>query len=64
MKKVVETIQKEPKLVHLLKTFTNRQLADRVRLERKAMVRANEKKKLKKRGRKSSKKLQKSEQSL
>ena len=48
MKHVAEVIEKNTKLRHLLKTFTHRQLADRVRSMRKAMFRVNERKCLKK----------------
>ncbi|XP_028394544.1 uncharacterized protein LOC114518752 [Dendronephthya gigantea] len=52
MKKVIETLQKTPGLSHLLETFTHRQLADRVRSERKAIVRTKQKKKLKSKAKK------------
>jgi hypothetical protein len=52
MKTVAETVQKDPKLSHLLKTMTHRQLADRVRSERKAIVRADQRKELQKKAKK------------
>ena len=52
MKTVVETVQKDPKLSHLLKTMTHCQLADRVRSERKAIVRADQRKELQKKAKK------------
>ncbi|CAB4028784.1 Hypothetical predicted protein, partial [Paramuricea clavata] len=52
MKTVAETIQKDPKLSHLLKTMTHHQLADRVRSEQKAIVRADQRKGLQKKAKK------------
>lgn len=49
MKDVVNVISKTPKLCHLLTNFTHRQLADKVRSMRKAMVRDKERKSLRKR---------------
>jgi hypothetical protein len=48
MKNIAKVIRKNPKLCHLLTKFTHRQLADKVRSMRKAMVRDNERKSLKK----------------
>ena len=48
MKEVAEVIKKNTKLCHLLRNFTHRQLADRVRSMRKAMLREKERKSLKK----------------
>ena len=47
MEHVIDIIKKKPKLQHLTKKFTNRQLADKVRTIRKAVARENEKKKIK-----------------
>ena len=48
MKNVAEVTKENPKLCHLLTKFTHRQLADKVRSIRKAMVRDKERKSLKK----------------
>ena len=48
MKHVAEVIKKNTKLCHLLKNFTHRQLADRVRSMRKATLQEKARKSLKK----------------